>query len=564
MITVESMLLADGPALSSYIARKLVTQGCSADVARQRISRAGPHVRRLKGLVFPRNARFLYHVKHEGTERYWTALARDIREASPAYGPALAALQARDGVVPLEQFAIISGSPIRQQGHVSSETVLQRLEAVHLVERGELQGVGPVVALRADGHLGSPNFRRLRARLVVEKILLLALRDWARRLGVASYDKIEIRGETDRLPTFGTFNWDLCGPSYLVPIVRRQKDGRPKPGFLVGDVIAGAAVDEHAVAAFIRKFSLSSYLKNLPPFMPVLVADGYTQAAFNLGRTHGIMLATPKNLFGRDLAIGLATLLETLSKAAAVAVAKPEVIGELFDKLSSIEGADRNLRGSLFELVVGHVVQARFGGSIDINHLLRYDTFKAEIDVRRVVAGEVWLYECKGYQPDHLIDAPEVEAWLTEKVPGIYRATKAEDRFNNSTVHFEFWTSGGFTDAAIAALEAARDRTKRYVIGWKDGREVRNELAKLSSFGMTAMFDQHFLKHPIAVFDRRHDGAGALADLHINPTIPVDPTVPFVPFVPALPKPPSRQDIRAEVEAAMAYERSAPTASAAE
>src|SRR5690606_14164713 len=240
--SVESILLVDGPALSSDVARKLVAQGCSADVARQRITRAGPNVRRLKGLVFPRNARFLYHAKHEGTEQYWTALVRDIREASPAYGPALAALQARDGVVPLDQFAITSGSPIRQQGQVSSETVLQRLEAVHLVERGELQGVGPVVALRADGRLGHPNFQRVRARLVVEKMLLLALRDWARRLGVASYDKIEIRGETDRLPTFGTFNWDLCGPSYMVPIVRRQKDGPPKPGFLVGDVIAGAAV----------------------------------------------------------------------------------------------------------------------------------------------------------------------------------------------------------------------------------------------------------------------------------------------------------------------------------
>lgn len=561
MTTVELILLADGPALSSDIARKLVAQGCSADVARQRISRAGPNVRRLKGLVFPRNARFLYHVKYEGTEQYWTALARDLHEASPAYGPALAALQARDGVVPLDQFAIISGSPLRQQGQVSSETVLQRLEAVHIIERGELQGVGPVVSLRADGRLGHPNFQRLRARLIVEKMLLLALRDWARRLGVASFDKIEIRGETDRLPTFGTFNWDLCGPSYMVPIVRRQKDGPPKPGFLVADVIAGAAIDEHAVAAFVRKFSLSSYLKNLPPFMPVLVADGYTQAAFNLGRSHGVMLATPKNLFGRDVAVGLATLLETLSKAAAIAVAKPEVIGELFDKLSSIEGADRNLRGSLFELVVGHVVQARFGGSIDINHLLRYDTFRAEIDVRRVVAGEVWLYECKGYQPDHLIDAPEIEAWLTEKVPGIYSATKAEDRFNSSTVHFEFWTSGGFTDAAIAVLEAARDRTKRYAIGWKAGSEVRKELAKLSSSGMTAMFDQHFLKHPIAVFDRRHDGAGALADLNIDASIPADPVEPFVP---ALPKRPSPQDVRAEIQAAMAYERTVPTASAAE
>ena len=98
MISVESILLADGPALSSEIARKLVAQGCSADVARQRISRAGPNVCRRKGLVFPRNVRFLYHAKHEGTEHYWTTLSRDIREASPTYVPALAALQARDGV----------------------------------------------------------------------------------------------------------------------------------------------------------------------------------------------------------------------------------------------------------------------------------------------------------------------------------------------------------------------------------------------------------------------------------------------------------------------------------
>lgn len=106
MNAVESILPTEGPCLSSDLARKLTAQGMSADVARQRISRVGPNARRLKGLVFPRNARFLYHAKYEGTEHYWTALARDIREASTAYGPALAALQAREGVVLLEQFAI--------------------------------------------------------------------------------------------------------------------------------------------------------------------------------------------------------------------------------------------------------------------------------------------------------------------------------------------------------------------------------------------------------------------------------------------------------------------------
>ncbi len=90
------------------------------------------------------------------------------------------------------------------------------------------------------------------------------------------------------MPTYGTFNWDLCGPSYMVPIVRREKNGTPKPGFLVCDVIAGASVDEHAVAAYIRKFKLSACLRNLPPVLPILLADGYTREAFRLGRSHGL------------------------------------------------------------------------------------------------------------------------------------------------------------------------------------------------------------------------------------------------------------------------------------
>jgi hypothetical protein len=515
MTIVERILLRDGPCLSSDLARKLERSGMSPDAARQRITRAGPSVLRLKGLVFPRNARFLYHEKDAGKERFWTALARVVSEASPAYGPALAALRARDGVVPLEQFSIISGSPIRQRGHISSETVLERLEAVRLVQRRESQGVGPVVALHANGYLGTPDFGRLRARLLVEKMLLLAVRDWARRLGVASHDKIAIRGEGEP-PTYGTFKWDLCGPSYMVPLVRREKDGASKPGFLVCDVVAGTWVDEHAVAAFIRKFRLSASLRNLPPVLPILLADGYTHEAFRLGRSHGLMLATPKNLFGRDIAIGLATLLETMSKAAAIAVAKPEVIGELFDKLGAIEGADRNLRGSLFELVVGHVTHATSGGSIDIGVLVSYDGFKAEIDVRRVIGGAVWLYECKGYQPDHLIGAEEVQAWLKNRVPGLYRATRAEQRFSSVEVHFEFWTSGGFTPEAIAVLEAASAATKRYKIGWKPGREVRQAIGNLQSPGLAAMFDQHYLNHPITRFDRKHDGMSTLADIKLD------------------------------------------------
>jgi hypothetical protein len=192
------------------------------------------------------------------------------------------------------------------------------------------------------------------------------------------------------------------------------------------------------------------------------------------------------------------------------------VIGELFDKLGSIDGANRNLRGSLFELLVGHVVQASLSGWLEIGKLVSGDGFQAEIDVRLIAASDVWIYECKGYQPDHMIGVHEIEAWLKNRVPGIYKATRSEQRFDGFNVHFEFWTSGGFTPEAIGVLEDAAARTKRYSIGWKSGRDVRSEITRLKSPGLAAMFDQHYLDHPIARFDRKYDGAVALVDLKLD------------------------------------------------
>jgi len=465
--------------------------------------------------VFPKGVHFIYHESDYNGDRYWNALAQAVSVSSPAYGPALAALQARGGVVPLAHFSIISGSPLRQSGQIASDSVLQRLEAVKLVRRIEIEGVGPCVAVDANGRLGRPEFQRLHARLIAEKILLLAVRDWARRLGVASYDKIATR-EDDPLPRYGTFNWDLCGPSYIAPFVRHQRSGdRPKPGFLVCDALAGHSVNERALGAFVRKCKLSSGMRNLPPFLPVFIADGFTREAIRLGRSHGLIIATPHALFGRDVAVGLATLLETLTKAAAIAVAKPEVITELFDRLGQIEGAASNLRGVLFELLVGHATYAVDGGSIEIGvFVIDSDGFKAEIDVLRTKSHETWVYECKGYGPDHLVGIEDVKRWLEDRVPGIYRNLR--HRYPNAEFYFEFWTTGNFTTEASAYLENAKARLRRYSIGYKAGTEVRKHVAKVHSASLIKTLDEHYFNHPISRFNKKYDGVPIPVDAEID------------------------------------------------
>jgi hypothetical protein len=108
------------------------------------------------------------------------------------------------------------------------------------------------------------------------------------------------------------------------------------------------------------------------------------------------------------------------------------LVGELFDKLSSIEGAASNLRGALFEMLVGHCVQKCEDGLIDIGKRLvdKATGKEADVDVFRVKEHrEVWCYECKGHQPTEIVGLLAVQHWLTDRVPVTHGALKSEERF---------------------------------------------------------------------------------------------------------------------------------------
>jgi hypothetical protein len=506
LLTVEDLLLSNGPMLSSAVGKELEAAGLSPETARQRIARAKGNVRRLTALPFPKRAVILYHESTYNSPAYWDDLIRLAIESSPSYGSALAALKARGGIVPEPHFHIVSGSPLRQQGQVASSTVLERLIEARFLKRIAVDGIGPCIALHGNGHLYHASSAQLLARLITERVVLLAVRDWARKLGMASYDKIALRD--DAIPQYGTFAWDLCGPSYLRPMTRRDAAGKPSPGFLVCDVLTANAIDAAAIAALIRKCTVLSGLRNLPPMLPMLLADSFTREVFNLGRSHGILMTTPLNLFGREVATGLASLLKSLTRAAEVATQNPEIITELFDKLGHIEGAAANLRGALFEMILGHAVHAREGDPIEIGRRLRDPATgeSAEIDVLRVKERQgVWAYEGKGHQPTEVVDLDTVKEWVTKRVALIHRIMRAEQRFQGCSFAFEFWTCGTFTTEARAYADQVSARTRRYSIALKDGAEVRSYVAQIKSASVMQTLDQHYFNHPLARTDRKYD-----------------------------------------------------------
>src|SRR5688572_21424157 len=104
---VPNFLAELGPCLSRYLVDALVARGLKLITARQRDSRARHFegVKRLAHLPFPGKARFIYLEKEYGSPNYWRALHKIIIERSPSYGPALAALLQRDGIIPTRHFA---------------------------------------------------------------------------------------------------------------------------------------------------------------------------------------------------------------------------------------------------------------------------------------------------------------------------------------------------------------------------------------------------------------------------------------------------------------------------
>lgn len=490
---VVDLLQENGPLLSSDVSRKYREMGLSDSAARQRTNRRSDEVKQLYGLPFPRGARFLYLEGEFGDARFYSALIVRLQETGSAYGAALSGLFARNGICLAKDWPIVSSAPEKQKGHLSHGRILDGLKQAKLVQEVDITGIGLCLAL--SDRIVSWNSAHFRARLTIEHVLRAAVRDWAIRLGWSSKGAIQT-AEDDTLPKFSTMNFDLVGPCYLNALITRSK-GTVKPGFFVCDVVFSGTLQVEHVAGFVKKIGNLKALRNLGRFQPMILADAFTEDALMVLRAQGIVAATPESLFGRQVAAALAELLRVLQKSAEIAIGNPEKIEELFDQLSGLEG---NLRGALFEMIVGHLVRMTQSGSIDVGVLVTdFETrSKADIDVRNVSETELVCYECKGHGPDVRVTLEEVKYWLEKQVPIMRAAHNNEQRFHNLTERFEFWTTGQFDPEVIAYLEDRQKNIRKYQIAWQGPDEVLTVAAKLKNKTMHRLLKRFYRKDPLA------------------------------------------------------------------
>ncbi|MDD2236686.1 MAG: hypothetical protein PHG65_05725 [Kiritimatiellae bacterium] len=466
-----------GPCAASTLIEALVEKtNCSNDAARQRISRAVTEggVRYLGKVLLSSGARVYYTGEQSMGDDWEQKFLKVFKEDGSAYRHILNHLFKSDRCVNVKRAESLCGFPVkRRKGHLEWGTALENLLRENIVCISEDANYGQHIDIQPV----SPKLLRLSfARFRTEQILALSIKDFLRRNGLVAYDRVKVRHDGEDAE-FGGYAWDITAPTYILPYASMTKNEKMGPGFWVVDCMLGRKMDEQDIAWFLEKISAMKTQKQVRPFTAMLVADGFEKKAFDLGRQAGAILTTPQNLFGEGTAKVLSLFMEILSDPGVVAKTDPEQIICISEQLSSMEGLIGNLRGDLFEFLVGVAVLAEKQGNISVKRELRING-KAitDIDVEIVATSSVTVIECKGYHREKQVGLGEVRDWFRNNVPAIRKLRKGV--FDGEKETYAFWTSGVFDSSAIKFLQEHKEACKKYGVEWKDGSEIREYLRK--------------------------------------------------------------------------------------
>ena len=496
MDLIATALQVLGPCRSSKLAEYLQKKHkISASAARQRISRSILAIKFPIPLL-PNREHFVYLENQRKSEIFWPNFHTALRETNAVYGMAIDGLANRGGIVKVSEFAVISGAPIALKKQVTVDIVARNLQAAGIIRKVNEAGTDYYYL---NSPFESKSVSECQSLLLAERILLDGIKEWARKLGLVSYNMVQIRG-TQEARQVGQFIWDLTGPSYLLPLRALSSNKQLRQGSLVVDVFARGILKEENIKYFVHKVKLhhKSSEKNVK-LLPILVGEGFDSSALIYGRKAGVILAPIKNLFGIEVAQGISTLIETLNNSAPTVIGNPKKLIKIHNDLSKMEGAMGNLRGILFELISVYLAKQ---GAESVDHskkIIDPKTNKsAEIDVFRVIhKRKVMCIECKGKKPGGTVGIKEIDNWL-ERLPRFRNYIKTQDRFRESQVNFELWSTGTFSDESIRKLKIERKKWIKNPINWKDGSAILTLARETGEQGIVDALNEHYIKHPLS------------------------------------------------------------------
>jgi hypothetical protein len=219
----------------------------------------------------------------------------------------------------------------------------------------------------------------------------------------------------------------------------------------------------------------------------------------------GILAITLQNLFGDEIAEALKNLVAVLTDAGATASVNPGHLDSILQSLTKVQGAADNLRGTLFELVIGSLVKDVDGGFLTCGERCTdlQTGREAEIDVQLNRDDKSLLVlECKAKLPGSRVSETEVRKWYSDRIPLIQKIL-TRDGLTEKTIRFEIWSNGEFTDSALKWLKKQQLDFESYSLGWLDGKGLKAYADKAKQASLRKILNEHYFRHPMAEAARK-------------------------------------------------------------
>lgn len=476
MTRAESLLKSSGPILSSELARQLASyEGISVNTASQRISRE-TSIKKIGG--FFRYQQSLVYLPDQAKQGLvYPVLEGLMKQNGVKYWNALSAVIGNGGSISREFLECYTSFPIIPiTSHKTFDEVMRRFVDENILIYDK---VGYSLGPNFHPKLNKPGVTR--GIEFIKQNVLDHFRDQQRNTGMVSYETAELMGE------YGGFRWAFKGLCPIMGLRRGQT-----MGFVLGDVLLGRPINLKDVLFFTTKLDIINSYQNAPKLIPYLIVDNLSPEAMRHLKERGIVIGFINELFGERYATLLKQLIEVLKKAGdSLNGEHPDRYLDLLNELRKYnKGLLNNMRGTLFEYMVGHI-HAKENASIEMGREVFVIGAKHEMDVKAEYTKKVVFAECKSYKLP--VDRGMVNVWITQKVPAFFKWFNEQDAYNGRKPEFEYWSTSGYDDDALEKLTEFA-KLGKHTVRIYGPKEIKQIVAETNDKKMREAVENFYLK----------------------------------------------------------------------
>lgn len=476
MTSIEKILQESGPLMSSELARRLERiESIPYNTASQRVKRDRKIIK-IKGF-FQSGQSLCYLEMHENEDLY-KILNENLFKYGKKYWYCLNAIKLHGGTIERKHLECLTNYPILPlQKHIPFDKVMQMF-----VNEG-------ILVFNGNHYHLSPKFKRQRSSSnsvttidFIKNDLLSNFESLTKNTGLISYNTGE------KFAEYGKFRWAFKGVSNITGLVNNGK-----PGFLLADILIGAPICKEDVSFFIEKIKHVQSFKNAGKLIPFLLVDDLNKEALLWLKQHGIVVGLIGELFGKKYADALKELVTILNNAGASLKQTPEKYLDLIKELRKYnEGLVNNIRGTLFEFVVGHIHSINSNSSIDLGRIILDNGAQHEIDVVANYPNKIVIAECKAVKSK--IDTNYVDLWLGQKLPAFKKWFDKQETWKKKNLEFEFWSISGFTNEALMKLDYIANSATKYRLQYFQADDIRSKAKIMDNKKLKEALDDYFLR----------------------------------------------------------------------